>query len=233
MATREASPAARLIRLALENRLVISRGFPDLFLDLRVQNLASFFATLRDTLAQWAPRDPGRAPLTVLLTPGPVNETYFEHAYLARYLGFPLVEGHDLTVREGKVWMKTLSGLVRVHAIVRRQDDIWCDPLELRGDSSIGIPGLVDAERRGNVLIANALGSNVLETGMLFGFLPRLSEALLGGPLAMPSIATWWCGEPAALEDVLGRLHQVVVKPAFPHLRGEPVFGADLDARGL
>lgn len=218
---------------ALENQLVISRGFPDLFLDLRVQHLASFFATLRDTLAQWAPRDPGSPPLTVLLTPGPVNETYFEHAYLARYLGFPLVEGHDLTVREGKVWLKTLSGLVRVHAILRRQDDDWCDPLELRGDSSIGVPGLVDAERRGSVLIANALGSNVLETGMLFGFLPRLSEALVGEPLAMPSIATWWCGEPAALEAVLGRLHQVVVKPAFPHLRGEPVFGADLDARGL
>ena len=218
---------------ALENRLVISRNFPDLFLDLRVQHLASFFATLRDTLAQWAPRDPGTVPLTVLLTPGPVNETYFEHAYLARYLGFPLVEGHDLTVREGKVWMKTLSGLVRVHAILRRQDDIWCDPLELRGDSAIGIAGLADAERRGNVLIANALGSNVLESGMLFGFLPRLAEALLGEPLAMPTIASWWCGEPAALEDVLGRLRQVVIKPAFPHLRFEPIFGADLDTRGV
>ncbi len=216
---------------ALENRIVISRAFPELFHDLKVQHLASFFATLRDSLAHWAPQG-GGATLTVLLTPGPLNETYFEHAYLARYLGLPLVEGSDLTVREGCVWLKTLSGLKRVHAILRRLDDDYCDPLELRSDSALGIPGLVDAMRRGNVLVANALGSNLLESSMLMGFLPRLSERLLGERLKMPSVATWWCGEPAALEAVTTRLDKLVIKSAFPQLRVEPMFGEDLDERG-
>src|SRR3954465_14450797 len=173
---------------ALENRIIISRAFPQLFRDLKVQHLASFFATMRDSVAAWAPSN-GAAPFVVLLTPGPHNETYFEHTYLARYLGLALVEGSDLTVRDGCVWLKTLSGLKRVHAIMRRQDDDYCDPLELRSDSALGIPGLVDAVRRGNVLVANALGSNLLESSTLLGFLPRLSEALLGEPLKMPSVA--------------------------------------------
>ncbi len=220
---------------AVENRLVISRVFPDLFRDLGVQRLAGFFATLRDSLARWAPADPqlgNRAPLSVLLTPGPYNETYFEHAYLARYLGFALVEGHDLTVRDGCVWLKTLSGLQRVHVILRRLDDDFCDPLELKNDSSLGIAGLADVARRGNVLIANALGSNLLESGALLGFLPALSRRLLGEPLAMPSVGTWWCGEPAALEEVVDNLGELVIKPAFPQIRGSAVFGEDLDAAG-
>lgn len=212
---------------ALENRLVISRAFPELFRDLKVQHLADFFRTLRDSLSHWAPNDDD-APRIVLLTPGPYNETYFEHAYLARYLGFPLVEGSDLTVRDGCVWLKTLSGLQRVHAILRRLDDDFCDPLELRSDSALGIPGLTEVARRGNVLIANALGSNLLESGALLGFLPGLSEHLLGEPLRMPSVATWWCGEPAALEEVIDGLDKLVIKAAFPQLRMTPVFGEDL-----
>jgi uncharacterized circularly permuted ATP-grasp superfamily protein/uncharacterized alpha-E superfamily protein len=216
---------------ALENRIVISRAFPELFHDLKVQHLASFFATLRDSLLHWAPQNGGET-LTVLLTPGPHNETYFEHTYLSRYLGLPLVEGSDLTVREGCVWLKTLTGLRRVHAILRRLDDDYCDPLELRADSALGIPGLVDAVRRGNVLVANALGSNILQSSTLLGFLPRLSEVLLGEPLKMPSVATWWCGEPAALEEVIGKLDRLVIKAAFPQQRIEPMFGEDLDERG-
>ncbi|MGH8705420.1 MAG: circularly permuted type 2 ATP-grasp protein, partial [Burkholderiales bacterium] len=216
---------------ALENRLVVSRLFDDLFRELKVQRLAGFFATLRDSLAHWAPAG-GEAPFAVLLTPGPHNETYFEHTYLARYLGIPLVEGNDLTVREGRVWLKTLSGLQRVHAILRRLDDDYCDPLELRGDSALGIAGIVDAVRRGNVLIANALGANLLESGALLGFLPRLCERLLGEPMKMPSVATWWCGEPAALEDVIAKLEQLVIKGAYPQMRVEPMFGEDLDERG-
>ncbi len=221
---------------ALENRIVISRAFPELFHDLKVQHLASFFATLRDSLAHWAPQGGAAgmsgSHLTVLLTPGPLNETYFEHTYLARYLGLPLVEGGDLTVREGCVWLKTVSGLKRVHAILRRLDDDYCDPLELRSDSALGVPGLADAMRRGNVLVANALGSNLLESSMLLGFLPRLSERLLGEPLKMPSVATWWCGEPAALQEVIGKLDKLVIKSAFPQLRVDPMFGEDLDERG-
>ena len=212
---------------ALENRLAISRVFPDLFRDLKVQPLARFFATLRDSLAHWAPHD-GLAPMIVLLTPGPYNETYYEHALLARYLGFPLVEGHDLTVRNGCVWLKTLSGLQRVHAIVRRLDDDFCDPLELRGDSALGVAGLVEAARRGNVLIANGLGANLLESGAILGYLPAISERLLGSPLKMPSVATWWCGESAALEQAVARLEKLVIKPAFPQMRMDVVFGQDL-----
>ena len=221
---------------ALENRLVISRVFPELFRDLKVQPLARFFATLRDSLGHWAPRGGpdnapligGHVPLIVLLTPGPYNETYYEHTLLARYLGFPLVEGNDLTVRDGCVWLKTLTGLQRVHVILRRLDDDFCDPLELRSDSALGIAGLTEAARRGNVLIANGLGSNLLESGALLGFLPRLSERLLGEALKMPSVGTWWCGEAPALADVIKRLDDLVIKPAFPHLRMQTVFGQDL-----
>ncbi len=223
---------------ALENRLAIARAFPEMFRDLKIQRLAGFFIKLRDSLAHW-----GRScapykgqtlgateqPLTVLLTPGPYNETYYEQALLARYLGFALVQGSDLMVREGFVWLKTLSGLRRVQVILRRLDDDYCDPLELRSDSALGVAGLTDAARRGTVLIANSLGSNLLESGALLGFLPKLSEVLLGEPLKMPSVATWWCGEPAALEDALGRLKQLVFKPSFPQLRELPVFGEDLD----
>jgi uncharacterized circularly permuted ATP-grasp superfamily protein/uncharacterized alpha-E superfamily protein len=216
---------------ALENRIIISRAFPQLFRDLKVQHLAQFFATVRDSLAHWAPSDHG-SPYTVLLTPGPHNETYFEHTYLARYLGLALVEGNDLTVRDGCVWLKTLSGLQRVHAILRRLDDDFCDPLELRSDSALGIPGLVDAVRRGNVLVANALGSNVLESSTLLGYLPNLAQKLLGEPLKMPSVATWWCGEPAALNEVIANVHRLVIKGAFPQQRVEPMFGEDLDERG-
>jgi len=216
---------------ALENRLVISRVFPKMFRELHVERLAAFFAAMRDSLLRWAPKpEPGDgAPLVVLLTPGPYNETYFEHALLARYLGFALVEGNDLTVRDGRVWMKTVDGLKRVHAILRRQDDDYCDPLELRTDSALGVPGLTDCARRGTVLLANALGSGVLESGALLGYLPRLSEQLLGEPLKLPSIATWWLGEPAALADAWKQLDQVLIKPLDRTTGERAVFGADFE----
>ena len=214
---------------ALENRLVVSRVFPQMFRDLNVQHLASFFGALRDSLLRWAPKGDG-APLVVLLTPGPYNETYFEHALLARYLGFPLVEGSDLTVRNGCVWMKTVDGLKRVHAILRRQDDDYCDPLELRSDSALGVAGLTDCARRGSVLLGNALGSGVLESGALLGYLPKLSRELLGEPLKMPSVATWWLGEPAAFDDAWKRLDKLIIKPLERSVREPALFGADLSA---
>lgn len=217
---------------ALENRIIVSRLFPELFRDLRVHRLANFFAALRDSIATYAPHAGNERVNTVLLTPGPYNETYFEHAYLARYLGFPLVEGQDLTVRDGCVWLKTLSGLRRVHAILRRMDDDFCDPLELRADSALGIPGLMEAVRQGNVLLANGIGASVLETGALAGFLPGLCEHLLGEPLAMPGVATWWCGETPAMEDALDKAQHLVFKSAVPYQAGRrfnPVFGEDLD----
>jgi uncharacterized circularly permuted ATP-grasp superfamily protein/uncharacterized alpha-E superfamily protein len=215
---------------ALENRLVVSRVFPRMFSDLNVQHLASFFAGVRDSLLHWAPKPgPGDgAPLVVLLTPGPYNETYFEHALLARYLGFPLVEGSDLTVRSGCVWMKTVEGLKRVHAILRRQDDDYCDPLELRSDSALGVAGLTDCARRGTVFLGNALGSGVIESGALLGYLPKLSEQLLGEPLKLPSVATWWLGEPAAFDDAWKRLDKLLIKPLERSVREPAIFGADL-----
>ncbi len=221
---------------ALENRLVVSRVFPQMFKDLHVQHLAAFFEALRQSMMRWAPKDHADRvfkrvnPLVVLLTPGPYNETYFEHALLARYLGFPLVEGSDLTVRDGCVWMKTVEGLKRVSGILRRQDDDYCDPLELRSDSALGVPGLTDCARRGTVLLANALGSGVLESGGLLGYLPKLSEQLLGEPLRLPSVATWWLGEPAALHDAWRRLDKLIIKPLERSAQEPAVFGADLSA---
>ncbi len=214
---------------ALENRVIVSRLFPEKFRELRVQHPASFFAALQDSLTQWAPKDgDGAPPLVVLLTPGPYNETYFEHAYLARHLGYPLVEGQDLTVRGDCVYLKTLTGLRRVHAILRRLDDDFCDPLELRGDSALGIPGLLQAVRAGKVLVANALGSGLLESAALPGFLPGACEKLLGEPLRMPSVGTWWCGEQTAMDFVIKHLDRLVIKGAFPSQHLDPVFGNEL-----
>jgi uncharacterized circularly permuted ATP-grasp superfamily protein/uncharacterized alpha-E superfamily protein len=216
---------------ALANRLVVSRLLRDAFRDLRVHMLAPFFRVLQQTLTDGAPTD-GEPPQVVLLTPGPYNETYFEHAYLARYLGFTLAEGSDLTVRDDRVYLKTLAGLRRVHSILRRLDDHYCDPLELRADSALGVPGLLSAWRAGQVLVANAFGAGVLETPALHGFLPAVCARLLGEPLALPSVPTWWTGEEAALEDASPRLAEMVLKPAFPDLREEPFFFGKSDDAG-
>jgi uncharacterized circularly permuted ATP-grasp superfamily protein/uncharacterized alpha-E superfamily protein len=210
---------------ALENRLIVSDVLPDVFRTSNVMRLAAFFRAQREALLGMAHSD---HPRVVLLTPGPLNETYFEHSYLARYLGFTLAEGGDLTVRDRRVYLKTVEGLQPVDVILRRVDDSFCDPLELRGDSFLGVAGLVDAIAAGNVTIANALGSGAIESAAIMPFLPGLSRKLLGEPLKLPSVATWWCGQEPALNWVLDHLDRVVVKPAFP-LRGmEPVFGAGL-----
>ncbi len=213
---------------ALENRIVLSRTMPRIFRDCRVQRLASHFRSLRDTLRGLAPRA-RESPRIVLLTPGPHNETYFEHAYLARYLGLSLVEGADLTVRDRRVYVKTLGGLERVDVILRRLDDAFCDPLSLRPDSSIGVAGLVHAVRAGNVAVANGLGTGLIETPALLGFLPGLCRALLGEELRLPSVPTWWCGEEAALRYVIEHLDTLVVKSTFWSPSSfEPVFAGRL-----
>ena len=195
------------------------------FRSSNVLRLAPFFRAQRDALTSLAQRN---NPRIVLLTPGPYNETYFEHSYIARYLGFTLVEGADLTVRDRCVFLKTVDGLEQVDVILRRVDDSFCDPLELRSDSLLGVPGLVDAIVAGNVKVANALGSGLIETAAVMPFLPGLSRHLLGEKLKLPSVATWWCGQEYALDWVLNHLDSVVVKPAFPSRGMEPVFGAEL-----
>ena len=238
---------------ALENRLTISRLFPEAFSDLQVQTLATSYRRLVDMLETLvlregdamfdrpAPRDAtesnlqrlrldatadtgSRVPRIVLLTPGPYNETYFEHAYLARYLGLPLVEGSDLTVREERVYLKTLHGLERVHGILRRLDDDFCDPVELRSESTIGVPGLIQAIRGRHVLVANALGCGFLESPALNGFLPAISRRLHDEDLLMPSLSSWWCGEAAARADVVPDLADRVVKPTYPTTTDRPAF---------
>ena len=217
---------------SLENRIVLAETFPDLFRKFKVTRLASFFRSFRDTLVQLSPMK-RENPRVVLLTPGPFNETYFEHSYLARYLGFTLAQGGDLTVRDSRVFLKTLEGLKQVDVILRRVDDGFCDPIELRSDSYLGVSGLVEAVRSGNVAVANALGSGLIETSAFMPFLAGLSRRMLGEELKLPTAATWWCGQPKALSYVLENLDSLVIKPAFPSKGMEPVFGGRLgrDAR--
>ncbi|HUK40066.1 MAG TPA: circularly permuted type 2 ATP-grasp protein [Candidatus Acidoferrales bacterium] len=216
---------------ALQNRLIVTPLYENIFRSLGVQRLANSFRALQQELAAKATTD-GEPPLVALLTAGPYNETYFEHVFLARYLGYPLVEGSDLTVRDNRVYLKTLQGLRRVHVLLRRLDDEYCDPAALRTDSTLGVAGLISAARAGNVVIANALGSGVLESPAISGFLPAVCETVLNEPLALPSVATWWCGEAPALEYAIGHLPDLVIKPAFPSMNLEPTFGHALDRAG-
>ena len=215
---------------ALENRIVLSRILPDEFRDCQVQRLAPFFRVQLDTLRGLAPHNRDN-PNVVLLTPGPYNETYFEHAYLARYLGLTLVEGGDLTVRDRRVFIKTLEGLQPVDVILRRVDATFCDPLELRGDSFLGVAGLVEAARAGQVTIANALGSGIIESPTFLAFLPSLCRHLLGEELKLPSVATWWCGQAKEQQYVIDHLDEIVVKHAFGSVAPDPFFGSKMSGK--
>ncbi len=196
---------------ALETRGAMTRVMAQEFRRNQVHRLSLFFRNLRAMLGGLM-QDRRDDPQVVLLTPGPRNETYFEHAYLASYLGYTLVQGDDLSVRDGKVWMKSIEGLKQVDIIVRRVDDNFCDPLELREDSRLGVPGLLEAARQGNVVIANPLGSSILESPGLGPFLPNIAKQLLGEDILLPSAATWWCGHKAALTHVLANLPTLVIK---------------------
>ncbi|MCU0789032.1 MAG: circularly permuted type 2 ATP-grasp protein, partial [Verrucomicrobia bacterium] len=199
---------------ALANRLVASRVFPAAFRSQHVHRLAGFFKERRLSLAGLSTQS-GRDAHVVLLSPGASHETYFEHSYLARYMGYLLVEGEDLTVRDDRVFLKTLSGLEPVDVIIRRVKDNLCDPLELRNDSTQGVPGLLEAVRAGNVTIANALGSGLAEAPAFLSFLPGLCQHLLGEDLQIPSVGTWWCGQRPAADHVLANLDALSVQDAF------------------
>ena len=219
----------------LENRLAVSRQFPQAFQSMKVQRLASTYRALMDSLKAMSPA--GSNAHIALLTPGPYNETYFEHAYLARYLGLTLVEGSDLIVRDEHVFLKTLRGLVPVHGLLKRVDDQFLDPLELRSDSTLGVPGLLQAIRAGNLLVANAPGSAFLESPALLGFLPALARRALGEDLSLPALSTWWCGERSAMEEMLPRLAERTIKPTYPgssiHEGFDAVLGHNLDQVAL
>jgi len=214
---------------ALENRFISARIFPGVMRQLGVKRLNEFIAQLCTSYERLAPFNKDH-PRIVLLTPGPANETYFEQSYLARNLGFTLVEGADLTVRENRVYLKTISGVKEVDVIIRRVDSAWCDPLELRNDSILGIPGLVDVLREGRVAIANALGASLLESAAIPAFLPSLCQQLLGEDLKIPSAATWWCGQAREKTYVLANLNRLVLKPTFRDGQSRAVFGPNLSA---
>ncbi len=220
---------------ALENRLAISSQFPEAFQSMRVQRLASTYRALVDNLKQLSPA--GQDSHIALLTPGPYNETYFEHAYLARYLGLTLVEGSDLIVRDERLYLKTLKALVPVHGLLKRVDDQYLDPLELLPESTLGVPGLLQAIRAGHVLMANMPGSAFLESPALLGFLPALSRQLLGEELQLPALPTWWCGERSAMEEALPQLRDCVIKPTYPamplHGSFDAIQGRTLSVREL
>ena len=232
---------------ALENRTALARALPNLFGEVGVHRLSFFFRSLQNSVfdlplqyefgqfesdSRSAPHQKDN-PQVVVLTPGPLNETYFEHAYLANYLGYTLVQGDDLTVWDGRVWLKSLGGLRPVDIILRRVDDIFCDPLELRQDSRLGVAGLLEVIRQGNVIVVNPPGSGVLENPSLMPFLPNIAKHLIGEELRLPSVATWWCGEPKQRDYVLAHLKQLVIKPIYRQPGGRPLFGSELSRTEL
>jgi uncharacterized circularly permuted ATP-grasp superfamily protein/uncharacterized alpha-E superfamily protein len=215
---------------ALENRVATSRIFPELFQRSHVHRLAGFFRAFRDALETMKSTPDSRIGI---LTPGPLNDTYFEHAWIARYLGFTLLEGEDLTVQDGQVMVRTVEGLRAVDVLWRRLDAAFADPLELDPRSRIGTPGMVAALRSGSVTLVNALGAGLPETRAFLAFLPRLCKVLRGEPLMMPNIATWWCGQSAERAHVADRLDRLTISPAFcarlPFGRGEPAMAGNAD----
>lgn len=199
---------------ALENRTVMTRVLPELFTGLKVRHLSPYFDTLNNSLNELGLRL-HQNPRIVILTPGPGNETYFEHSYLSSHLGYTLVQGRDLMVKHNFVWLKTLSGLEKVDVIIRRVDDVYCDPLELKADSQLGVVGLLQVIRSGNVSVANPPGSSILENPGLMPFLQNISKYFFGTGLLMPAIASWWCGQPKELKYVLNNIQSLVIKRIY------------------
>ena len=218
---------------ALENRIIASRALPDLFDETGVQRLSSFFQTFSQNFLEFSQRDD---PLAVVLSPGPQNVGYFEHAYLSRYLGYPVVEGSDMTVRDDRLFLKTVDGLKPVDLVLRRLYSDLCDPLELSTESALGIPGLLQSIRAGHVTMGNALGSGLVDSEVLLSFLPTLSQFFFSEGLKIPSVATWWCGQAQERAYVLENMNRLMIRQVLtPHRnfsqRRLSSFGPDLTAR--
>ncbi|GAA0877084.1 circularly permuted type 2 ATP-grasp protein [Algoriphagus jejuensis] len=215
-----------------ENRAAMTRVFPDLIRENHVRKITSYYQTFKNTLSNLT-KNNKENPRVVLLSPGPTNETFFEHAYISSFMGFTLAFGEDLTVSDGYVWLKTIKGLEKVDVIIRRVDDVFCDPLEFRNDSHLGVVGLMEAVRQRKVLVINPLGSRVLENPGLMAFLPKLSKHLLGEDLAIPSVATWWCGQPSEMTYVFERMESLVIRNIYRGTNHKSVFGGDLSKAEL
>ena len=214
------------IGYALENRIVVNTVLPDLLDESKIRRLAATFARRKTALQSVAPGH-RENPRIVVLTPGPTADNYFEHAFLARYMGYTLVEGTDLTIRNERVYIKTLAGLQTVDLVLRYDRSDLCDPLEFSG-ASTGVPGLVGVVRQGSVGVVNALGSGIVQSPAMSAFLPALAGRLLGEELQLPSVATWWCGDAESRRFVLDRLDDLVIKPTYMVGRRERTFGRRL-----
>jgi uncharacterized circularly permuted ATP-grasp superfamily protein/uncharacterized alpha-E superfamily protein len=217
----------------LENRTVMAKVFPELNKNIYRNRLSPYFIHLQQTVATLGNLS-NENPNVVFLTPGADNETYFEHVYLSSYLGYTLVQGSDLLVRDGFVWLKSIDGLERVDVIIRRVDDEWCDPLELRQNSLLGVPGLLQVMRMGNVAVVNPPGASVVENYGMMAFMQNACKFLLDEPLQMNSVATWWCGQNKELNFVLSNLHRLIIKKAnrkqgFKSLYGRQMSKEDLE----
>ena len=216
---------------ALENRMALSRALPEIYRSLNIERLAGFFQQFRAALAQYNTKEDARIGV---LTPGPLSETYFEHAYLARYLGFLLIEGEDLTVRGDEMFVRTVSGLKPASVLWRRLDSDFADPLELNPRSRLGVPGLVHAIRKQTVFMGNALGTGIAEAQSLMSFIPVIARYSLGGRMALPNIATWWCGQKRERDFVLENFESLAIAPAYTHsspglFSKGAVLGSDMD----
>ena len=200
------------ISYVLENRAAMARLVPELFASYRVRPIDHYPQLLLGALRSVAPSAESEATV-VVWTPGPANSAYFEHAFLARQMGVELVEASDLVVRDDVLYMRTTRGLERVHAVYRRLDDDFVDPLEFRADSLLGVPGLVRAYRAGSVAIANAFGTGVADDKAIYCFVPEMIRFYLGEEPILENVRTYLLSDPEVLEHVLGRLDELVVKP--------------------
>lgn len=214
---------------SLENRAAMTRVFPDLIRENQVRKIAPYYQTLKNTLStlSWKNKE---NPRIVMLSPGPSNETFFEHAYLSSFMGFTLAFGEDLKMSDGHIWLKTLKGLEKVDVIVRRVDDVFCDPLEFRPDSHLGVVGLMEAVRQRNVMVINPLGCRILENPGLMAFLPTICQHVMGRDLLLPSVATWWCGQENEKKYVMENIEKLIVRTIYRSSKNKSVYGGNLSA---
>lgn len=215
---------------AMEDRRVLAQVLAGLYRKARIHRIGPFFHAMRLALVDAAPPSAGESPRVALLTPGPYSETAFDQAYLSAMLGFPLVEGGDLVVDSGRLWMRSMDRLEPIDVLLRRVDAEYCDPLDLRGDSQLGVPGLLHTARQGGVSVVNTFGSGVLENSALLTFLPRICRELRGQELILSSAVTYWCGERSMCSHVMANIDRLVIKPTARSRSGRSILGWTLSA---
>ncbi|SDE87144.1 circularly permuted type 2 ATP-grasp protein [Cellulophaga baltica] len=215
-----------------ENRVAMTRVFPEMIRENQIRKINTYYETLKRTITNLAWQNK-EEPRVVFLSPGSENEAYFEHAYLSSLMGFTLVSGADLTVSDGYVWLKTIKGLKKVDVIVRRVDDVFCDPLEFKMNSQLGVVGLMEAVRQQKVMLINPLGSRILENPGLMAFLPKLCRHILGEELILPSVATWWCGQAAAKQYVFDNLEKLIIRKIYSDDTSSAMYGSSLDEQQI